>query len=61
MLPLREAQSVEDLADLLYEFLPGSGNSKTERHPRGGLSTPDPRAHHHAVSDEAPQACSSGM
>ena len=29
MLPLREAQSVEDLADLLYEFLPGSGNSKT--------------------------------
>jgi hypothetical protein len=29
MLPLREAQSVEDLADVLYEFLPGSGNSKT--------------------------------
>jgi hypothetical protein len=29
VLPLREAQSVEDLADLLYEFLPGSGNSKT--------------------------------
>lgn len=29
MLALREAQSVEDLADLLYEFLPGSGNTKT--------------------------------
>lgn len=29
MLPFREAQSVEDLADLLYEFLPGSGNMKT--------------------------------
>jgi hypothetical protein len=29
VLPLREAQSVEDLADLLYEFLPGSGNTKT--------------------------------
>jgi hypothetical protein len=29
VLPLREAQSVEDLADLLYEFLPGRGNSKT--------------------------------
>jgi hypothetical protein len=24
-----EAQTVEDLADLLYEFLPGSGNNKT--------------------------------
>ena len=29
MLPLREAQSVEDLADLLYDFLPCSGNAKT--------------------------------
>ena len=29
MLPLREAQSVEDLADLFYDFLPGSGNLKT--------------------------------
>jgi hypothetical protein len=29
MLPLRETQSVEDLSDLLYEFLPGSGNTKT--------------------------------
>jgi hypothetical protein len=29
VLPLREAQSVEDLADVLYEFLPGSGNLKT--------------------------------
>lgn len=26
---LREAQTIEDLADLLYEFLPGSGNSNT--------------------------------
>ena len=26
---LKEAQAVEDLADLLYEFLPGSGNNKT--------------------------------
>jgi restriction endonuclease len=26
---LREAQAIEDLADLLYEFLPGSGNAKT--------------------------------
>ena len=25
----REAQAVEDLADLLYDFLPGSGNSRT--------------------------------
>jgi hypothetical protein len=29
VLPLREAQSVEDLADLLYDFLPGSGNLRT--------------------------------
>jgi hypothetical protein len=29
MLSFREAQAVEDLADLLYEFLPGSGNSRT--------------------------------
>lgn len=29
MLSFREAQAVEDLADLLYNFLPGSGNSKT--------------------------------
>ena len=25
----REAQAVEDLADLLYDFLPGSGNNRT--------------------------------
>lgn len=29
MLSFREAQTVEDLADLLYDFLPGSGNNKT--------------------------------
>src|ERR1700681_3663822 len=29
MVNLREAQTIEDLADLLYEFLPGSGNVKT--------------------------------
>jgi hypothetical protein len=29
MLSFREAQAVEDLADLLYDFLPGSGNSRT--------------------------------
>lgn len=29
MLPFREAQAVEDLADLLYDFLPGSGNART--------------------------------
>jgi hypothetical protein len=29
MLPFREAQTIEDLADLLYDFLPGSGNNKT--------------------------------
>ena len=29
MLTLGEAQAVENLADLLYEFLPGSGNSRT--------------------------------
>ena len=29
MLSFREAQAVEDLADLLYNFLPGSGNSRT--------------------------------
>jgi hypothetical protein len=29
MLSLQEAQTVEDLADLLYDFLPGSGNVRT--------------------------------
>ncbi|MDQ2083300.1 restriction endonuclease [Xanthobacteraceae bacterium Astr-EGSB] len=29
MLSFREAQAVEDLADLLYDFLPGSGNART--------------------------------
>ncbi|WP_164784019.1 MULTISPECIES: restriction endonuclease [unclassified Mesorhizobium] len=29
MLGFREAQAVEDLADLLYDFLPGSGNNRT--------------------------------
>lgn len=29
MLTFREAQAIEDLADLLYEFLPGSGNNRT--------------------------------
>jgi hypothetical protein len=29
MLSLTESQSVENLADVLYDFLPGSGNSKT--------------------------------
>jgi len=29
MLSFREAQIVEDLADLLYDFLPGSGNART--------------------------------
>lgn len=29
MLSFREAQVVEDLADLLYHFLPGSGNGRT--------------------------------
>lgn len=29
MLSFCEAQAIEDLADLLYDFLPGSGNSKT--------------------------------
>ncbi|MGB8898186.1 MAG: restriction endonuclease [Methylocella sp.] len=29
MLSFREAQVVEDLADLLYDFLPGSGNGST--------------------------------
>ena len=29
MLSLAEAQAVENIADLLYEFLPGSGNNKT--------------------------------
>jgi hypothetical protein len=29
MLPFREAQAIEDLADLLYDFLPGSGNNRT--------------------------------
>lgn len=28
MLSFREAQTVEDLADLFYDFLPGSGNNK---------------------------------
>lgn len=29
MLTLGEAQAIENLADLLYDFLPGSGNSRT--------------------------------
>lgn len=29
MLSFREAQAIEDLADLLYDFLPGSGNNRT--------------------------------
>jgi hypothetical protein len=29
MMSFREAQTVEDLADLLYSFLPGSGNDRT--------------------------------
>jgi hypothetical protein len=29
MLSLAEAQAIENIADLLYDFLPGSGNSKT--------------------------------
>jgi hypothetical protein len=29
MLSLREAQTVEDLADVLYDFMPGSGNGRT--------------------------------
>ena len=29
MLSFREAQTIEDLADLLYDFLPGSGNGRT--------------------------------
>lgn len=29
MVSFREAQAIEDLADLLYEFLPGSGNNRT--------------------------------
>jgi hypothetical protein len=30
MMPsFREAQAIEDMADLLYDFLPGSGNSRT--------------------------------
>lgn len=29
MLPFCEAQAIEDLADLLYDFLPGSGNGRT--------------------------------
>lgn len=29
MMSFQEAQAVEDLADLLYNFLPGSGNSRT--------------------------------
>jgi hypothetical protein len=29
LLSFREAQVVEDLADLLYDFLPGSGNDRT--------------------------------
>jgi hypothetical protein len=29
MLSFREAQTVEELADLFYDFLPGSGNNKT--------------------------------
>src|ERR1700736_4408888 len=30
MLSLAEAQAVENIADLLYDFLPGSGNNKTD-------------------------------
>jgi hypothetical protein len=29
MISFSEAQAIEDLADLLYDFLPGSGNTKT--------------------------------
>lgn len=29
MLSLAEAQAVENIADLLYDFLPDNGNSKT--------------------------------
>jgi restriction endonuclease len=29
VLPFREAQVLEDLADVLYDFLPGSGNNRT--------------------------------
>src|SRR5688500_18398233 len=29
MLSFREAQTIENLADHLYDFLPGSGNSRT--------------------------------
>ena len=29
MVSFREAQAIEDLADLLYDFLPGSGNNRT--------------------------------
>jgi hypothetical protein len=29
MLSFREAQTIEDLADLFYDFLPGSGNTRT--------------------------------
>lgn len=29
MVSFREAQAIEDLADLLYDFLPGSGNNQT--------------------------------
>jgi hypothetical protein len=29
MLSFREAQAVEDMASLLYDFLPGSGNFRT--------------------------------
>jgi hypothetical protein len=29
MMSFREAQAIEDLADLLYDFLPGSGNNRT--------------------------------
>jgi hypothetical protein len=29
MLSLAEAQAVENIADPLYDFLPGSGNNKT--------------------------------
>ena len=29
MLSFHEAQAIEDFADLLYDFLPGSGNNRT--------------------------------
>ena len=31
-LPLKESRAVRELADLLYDFLPGSGNSAWKGH-----------------------------